>query len=42
MPDTVKPKIKKSALAVIEPDDTRREEYLEAYTRWKQLLEKMI
>lgn len=29
-------------LAVIEPDDTRREEYLEAYTRWKQLLEKMI
>ena len=29
-------------LAVIEPDDTRREEYLEAYARWKQLLEKMI
>lgn len=29
-------------LAVIEPDGTRREEYLEAYARWKQLLEKMI
>ena len=29
-------------LAVIEPDDTRREEYLEAYARWKCLLEKLV
>lgn len=29
-------------LAVIEPDVTKCEEYLEAYARWKQLLEKLI